>query len=48
MIMDGKYFLVDPLGFHPLTEAEASKIEHELSPVDTFKGYAWLVEQGLL
>lgn len=48
MILNGKYYLVDPIGFHPLTEAEAGKIERELSPLQTTYGYAWLVKQGLL
>lgn len=47
MVLDGRHYLVEPQGFHELTDAEAQAIE-ELSPVDTWWGYDRLVKKHLI
>jgi len=48
MVLDGRHYLVEPQGFHELTDAEAQAIIEELSPLDTSWGYDWLANNDLI
>jgi len=47
MVLDGQHYLVDPEGFHKLTEAEAQAIM-QLSALETWWGYDRLVRDHLI
>jgi hypothetical protein len=47
MLLEGQHYLVEDVGFHPLTTSEAKRIE-QLGSEDTSKGYDWLAQEHLL
>ena len=47
MVLDGQHYLVEHIGFHELTEAEAQAIM-QLSVLETWRGYDRLVQDHLI